>query len=157
VHAVELLERGADFLRLRVECGSGTYIRSLVRDLGRLLGSCAHVAELRRLWVEPFRGARMVTLDELAAAREAGEAALMGLLLPIEAGLAGFPRVELATEDAVRLTQGQRLPGRHAPAGTAAAYGPDGLALGLVEVDPEGSVRPQRLFVRRPRSLSEPR
>lgn len=59
VHAFELLSEqdlldgDAPQLRLHVECGSGTYVRSLVRDLGEALGCGAHVAELRRLWVDP--------------------------------------------------------------------------------------------------------
>jgi tRNA pseudouridine(55) synthase len=56
LNAADLLDGGdAPQLRLHVECGSGTYVRSLVRDLGELLGCGAHVAELRRLWVDPFR------------------------------------------------------------------------------------------------------
>ena len=65
------LENGASpNLRLHVECGSGTYVRSLVRDLGELLGCGAHVAQLRRLWVDPFREPRMWTLDALQNLRE---------------------------------------------------------------------------------------
>src|SRR3546814_13561604 len=50
--AADLLDAGEPLLRLRVECGSGSYVRSLVRDLGAALGCGAHVAELRRLWVD---------------------------------------------------------------------------------------------------------
>src|SRR5688572_24333118 len=55
VHRFELIERDGPRLRLHVECGSGTYVRSLVRDLGEALGCGAHVATLRRSWVDPFR------------------------------------------------------------------------------------------------------
>jgi hypothetical protein len=65
--AGDLLDGGAPLLRLHVECGSGTYVRSLVRDLGELLGCGAHVAELRRLWVDPFRDPRMWTIEALEA------------------------------------------------------------------------------------------
>ena len=65
--------RREPLLRLHVECGSGTYVRSLVRDLGELLGCGAHVAELRRLWVDPFRDPRMWTLEALQALAERGE------------------------------------------------------------------------------------
>ena len=64
-------------LRLHVECGSGTYVRSLVRDLGEALGCGAHVAELRRLWVDPFREPRMWTLQELEAVAARGERPLL--------------------------------------------------------------------------------
>src|SRR5690606_3711911 len=71
-------------LRLHVECGSGTYVRSLVRALGELLGCGAHVAELRRLWVDPFREPRMWTLEALEALADRGERSLDACLLPIE-------------------------------------------------------------------------
>ena len=105
VHAFDLLnaadlldgqlENGASpILRLHVECGSGTYVRSLVRDLGELLGCGAHVAELRRLWVDPFREPRMWTLPALEDLREhAGERVLEACLLPVEAGMVAQPTV----------------------------------------------------------------
>src|SRR5690606_15828757 len=63
VHRLELLRREGATLELEIECGSGTYVRSLVRDLGEALGCGAHVAQLRRLWVEPFHAPRMHTLE----------------------------------------------------------------------------------------------
>src|SRR3546814_7898236 len=71
--AADLLDAGKPLLRLRVECGSGTYVRSLVRDLGEELGCGAHVAEMRRLWVDPFREPRLWTLEALQAPDERGE------------------------------------------------------------------------------------
>src|SRR3546814_15490660 len=65
--AADLLDAGEPLLRLRVECGSGTYVRSLVRDLGDALGCGAHVAELRRLWGDRFREPRLWTLEALQA------------------------------------------------------------------------------------------
>lgn len=94
VHAIEVLEQQPTRLRLRVTCGSGTYIRSLARDLGETLGCGAHIAGLRRLWVDPFRDAPMVSLDTLRTLVEQGdEAAIDALLLPLDAGLAHYPRV----------------------------------------------------------------
>ena len=84
VHALEVLDQQPTRLSLRVTCGSGTYIRSLARDLGETLGCGAHIAGLRRLWVDPFREAPMVTLDTLRALAEQGdEAAMEALLLPL--------------------------------------------------------------------------
>ncbi|UNK57011.1 tRNA pseudouridine(55) synthase TruB [Pseudoxanthomonas daejeonensis] len=147
VHAIELLEAGSDHLRLHVTCGSGTYIRSLARDLGEALGCGAHIASLRRLWVDPFRQPHMYTLDELAAlAGTGGEAALEACLLPLAAGLAGFPRVELASAEAARFGQGQRLRGPWGPADPAGVFTQDGVPLGLARVEPDGRLSPQRLF-----------
>ena len=146
VHAIELLDFGPGRLRLRVTCGSGTYIRSLARDLGEALGCGAHIASLRRLWVEPFREPAMFTLDQLEALAGQDEAALQACLLPLAAGLAGFPRVELAAAEAARFAQGQRLRGAWAVADPASVFGPDGVPLGLARVEEGGRLSPQRLF-----------
>lgn len=151
IHAIELLDHDAGSLRLRVTCGSGTYIRSLARDLGEVLGCGAHIARLRRLWVEPFRAPRMWSLDALQALAEAGDdAALDACLLPLEAGLAGFARVDLADSQAARFAQGQRLRGPWPPAEPVAVFGPDAVPLGLGRVGEGGRLSPQRLF-RQPR------
>lgn len=148
VHSIELLALQADRARLRVVCGAGTYIRSLVRDLGAALGCGAHVAELRRLWAEPFGGTPMYTPAQLEALAAAGEAQLHACLLPIDAGLAHLPRVDLDADQAFRLGQGQRLPWSSSAgeAGDWAAFGPDGRALGLVYLQPDGLLKPERLF-----------
>ena len=109
VRRFELLERDGDRLRLLVECGSGTYVRSLVRDLGEKLGCGAHVTMLRRTWVEPFLEPRMHTLPELVQLAETDPAALDALLLPLEQGLAGHRQIRLDAEQAARLRQGQTL------------------------------------------------
>ena len=154
VHAFEL-RSAADLLdvpgapaqlRLHIECGSGTYVRSLVRDLGELLGCGAHVAELRRLWVDPFRDPRMWTLDALQALAERGERSLDACLLPIETGMSSWPQVIVDPDQATRLGQGQTVRGGFAPSGSVAVFDTAGRALGLGEVDGEGGLRPQRLF-----------
>ena len=142
VQAIELLGREGADLRLRVTCGSGTYIRSIARDLGEALGCGAHITALRRLWVEPFMQPAMHRLDELEAMDEAGRAAC---LLPLDAGLAGFPQVRLDAELESRFRQGQRLRLPAADAsGLVAVCGPDGVA-GLGQVA-AGLLAPQRLF-----------
>jgi len=145
VHDIEILALAPPRLQLRVTCGSGTYIRSLARDLGEALGCGAHIAGLRRRWVDPFRAPAMLTLEALAGRLEAGEAA-ESLLLPLAAGLAGFPRVVLAEPEAARFRQGQRLSDPAFPVGEVAVFGPDGLPSGLARVEVGGRLSPQRLF-----------
>jgi tRNA pseudouridine55 synthase len=147
VHRFELLEQDGDRLRLRVECGSGTYVRSLVRDLGERLGCGAHVTALRRLWVEPFTAPRMHTLDALAELAEADPAALDGLLLPLEQGLAGYPQVRIDADQAVRLRQGQAI-GLALPPGRCVALDEAGRAVALAEIGPDGCLRSLRGFHR---------
>jgi tRNA pseudouridine55 synthase len=146
VDAIEVLAVDGHEARLRIECGSGTYVRSLVRDLGETLGCGAHVAQLRRLWVEPFREPAMVTLEQLEAAAGHGDAALDALLLPIEAGLAGWPEVRLDAGQARKLGQGQVVPGIAGAPGEVHVRAEDGRSLGLGELDSGGKLRPKRLF-----------
>lgn len=143
-----LLQRDGDRLRLHVECGSGTYVRSLVRDLGEALGCGAHVETLRRLWVDPFREPRMATLEELQAEAAAGEGRLDARLLGMAEGLRDHPRVELDEDAARRFGHGQALalPATAGdPAVPVAVAGPDGRLLGLA-MYVDGRLRPQRLF-----------
>ena len=146
VDSIEVLDIQPDAVRLRIACGSGTYVRSLVRDLGEALGCGAHVAELRRLWVDPFRAPGMVTLEEIEAAAGQGDAALDALLLPVEAGLAGWPEVRLGAEQARRLGQGQFIDLDSDLSGDVHVRDATGRSLGLGEIDAAGVLRPKRLF-----------
>lgn len=147
VVSIELLDLAADHLSLRITCGSGTYVRSLVRDLGEAFGCGAHVASLRRLWVDPFRGLPSFTLEALQALAEQGETVLDACLLPIEAGLSQWRQIALDPDQSRRLGLGQAIqldPG--IGAGEVNATGPEGRSLGLAEVDANGVLRPRRLF-----------
>ena len=148
VHALDLLGRDGSRLHLHVECGSGTYVRSLVRDLGEALGCGAHVEVLRRLWVEPFTDPVMHTLEELEALAEQGEASLDACLLPVEAGLADFPSAVIEAGDAVCLGHGQPVQLAGVPAADPVAiHDASGRALGLGRVDQDAKLHPRRLFI----------
>jgi tRNA pseudouridine55 synthase len=121
-------------------------VRSLVRDLGEQLGCGAHVTALRRLWVEPFRAPRMVSLEELAALAEAGAEALDRQLLPLEQGLAGYPQVHLDAAAVTRLRQGQAIEDSGAAEGRCVALDEAGRAVALVECDMRGRMRSLRGF-----------
>jgi tRNA pseudouridine55 synthase len=147
VYRFELLENAGDQLRLLVECGSGTYVRSLVRDLGERLGCGAHVTALRRLWVEPFGAPQMSRLDELAALAETDPQALDQRLLPLEQGLAGYPQVSLDPAAAIRLRQGQVVENVGvARAGRCVAVDETGRAVALAECDAGGRLHALRGF-----------
>ncbi|RUU82964.1 tRNA pseudouridine(55) synthase TruB [Mesorhizobium sp. M7A.F.Ca.MR.362.00.0.0] len=66
---LDVVEHGADHTVFEVECGKGTYVRSLARDMGRDMGCFGHISELRRVEVEPFTSEDFVTIAELEAAR----------------------------------------------------------------------------------------
>ncbi|MBA8885386.1 tRNA pseudouridine(55) synthase TruB [Dokdonella fugitiva] len=155
VYRFDLLGRAGDRLRLEVECGSGTYVRSLVRDLGERLGCGAHVTALRRLWVEPFMQPRMFTLERLEALAAEGEAALDACLLPLERGLAALPQLAVSATEAILLGQGRRpvRPGATAVP-LACAIDPTGRLVALVAIGDGGEMRVLRGFnaVTAPRS-----
>ncbi|MFM8305106.1 MAG: tRNA pseudouridine(55) synthase TruB [Actinomycetota bacterium] len=114
---------------IRVECGSGTYIRSLAADLGAALGGPAHLGTLRRLRVGAFGASEAVPLDVI----EADPAGAMRT--PAEA-MRGLPVVTVDAEQAVRVTHGVALPGALAGEtadGPVAVLGPDGVLLAVYE------------------------
>ncbi len=147
VESIEAMQLAKDEISLRIVCGSGTYIRSIVRDLGELLGCGAHVKVLRRLWVDPFIQPRMHTLEELQALVEQGDSALLPLVLPIEAGLSGWPEIHLDEAQIKRFGQGQRLvfPGNQI-LGDVNVCDQDGRSLGLASLDQYGVLQAKRLF-----------
>lgn len=147
VESIEVTNLDNDEISLRIVCGSGTYIRSIVRDLGELLGCGAHVKVLRRLWVAPFLNPRMHTLDELQILAEQGDEGLLPLVLPIEAGLSGWPEIHLDEAQIKRFGQGQRLvfPG-NPTLGDVNVCDQNGRSLGLASLDQYGVLQAKRLF-----------
>lgn len=143
IHELAVVTSDPETPELLVRCSKGTYIRSLVEDLAAALGTLAHVAALRRLAVAPFEAAAMVTLDELGAAAARGE--LARYLLPIDAALAGWPRISLSLADASRLRTGQAVTVGAAGEGSGRLYGPSGEFLGVGEITADGRLVPRRL------------
>lgn len=143
IHSLQLTAFGDGFFELDVRCSKGTYIRTLVEDLARAAGQCAHITALRRLESGPFSGP-MHTLDNLEQAARKGPDALDGLLRPMLDGLAGWRRETVTGEQARKLHHGQAvdLPGACQP-GAVAVLGPEGALLGLGEVDARGRLQPR--------------
>ena len=100
---------------LEVECGAGTYIRSIARDLGEKLGCGAYLGALVRSASGPFALAAAHSLDEIRRAAAVGPAALAGLLLPIDAGLDAIPVALLNAEEVVAVARGQLVKPVHRP------------------------------------------
>ena len=94
---------------LEVECGAGTYIRSLARDLGEVLGCGAYLGALVRTGSGPFRLAAAHSLDEIRGAAAVGPAALAALLLPIDAGLDSMPEAILTAAEVGAVSRGQQV------------------------------------------------
>jgi len=148
IHRLELVATpDPEHAVLAAECGKGTYVRALARDMGRALGCLGHVAALRRTCVGPFTEDCAVKLDALPETAPA-DASASALLLPVAAGLAGLPSLTVSQADASRLARGQPvlLRGRDAPLlqGWAAVF-TQGALVGLAEAD-KGELHPRRIF-----------
>jgi len=148
IHAITLLPSEPGTLHLQVECGSGTYIRSLVRDIGERLGCGAHVIALRRLWVEPFQALPLHTLEHLQALAEQGDQALLGALHPIADALVRIPKRVLNAEQARRIGMGQkiRLTDVNEACDLIQLCDENSLPLGLASLEANGLLKVQRLF-----------
>lgn len=155
VHVSRLVleDLGPDTFAIGAAVSKGTYIRSLVEDIGQALGCGAHVTALRRTVAGPFTLAQAVTLAEVErVAAEAGEAGLDRLLLPPDVALAGWPAIELSPENAYHVRRGQTAPQASGlPAGTKAAlYERAGEGerafIGIGEITDDGRVAPRRLL-----------
>lgn len=132
---------------LNVSSSKGTYVRTLVEDIAKAMGTVAHVAALRRLAVEPFTESQMVGLAALEASAGEGTAALDAHLLGPDAALENWPSVRVDGEASTRLRQGQRVPASPDwPLGEVRIYTPENGFLGLGEVLPGGELRPKKLF-----------
>ena len=151
IDRLELVEcPDADQAVFETECGKGTYIRALARDMGRASGCLGHVAALRRVAVGPFAEADMISLDKLTemSHKAPGPMAITGVLRPLETVLDGIPALAVKDAEAQRLKQGQSvlLRGANAPIAEAAVlvtWG--GKPLGLCSIE-QGALKPKRLF-----------
>jgi len=137
-----------------VECGKGTYVRSLARDMGRDLGCFGHVADLRRTEVYPFETQQLVPLKDLEGAAADAEtesdrfSALDSYLLDTEAALDGLPEIVLGDDAAGRIRLGNPVivRGRDAPVQAPEAWASLRgrlIAIGMVEA---GMFKPKRVF-----------
>jgi tRNA pseudouridine55 synthase len=140
-----------DHASFEAECGKGTYVRALARDLGRTLGCLGHVSALRRIAVGPFAGTDMISLEQMEALchrAAAGEGSLADILFPVATALDDIPALAVSRADAARLQRGQAvlMRGRDAPIvrGTVYVTASDNL-VALAEVD-RGEIVPKRVF-----------
>lgn len=146
IHHLEMLDWQSPDLTFDVHCSKGTYIRTLAEDIASALGSCAHLVALRRTIVEPFDQFPMVTLEQLQDARENG--GLQNYLLPVDAGLPGWPRVTLDSSQQDKFNHGNHvfMASVKPEPGKVRVYGPEENLLGLAELGADGKLQPIRVF-----------
>lgn len=147
IEALELRTLAMPRLTVRAVCSKGTYVRTLAQDVARALGSCGHVEDLRRLWVEPFAAEPMARLETLEADARNAET-LPRWLLPPDRGVESWPRMDLDAEDTRRLLDGQSVTATDVPSGESLLrmYGPAGRFLGIARRDQHGRVTARRLI-----------
>jgi len=154
IFEIKLLDLRADEIDLEVHCSKGTYIRSIVEDLGFELGCGAHVTMLRRTEVADYDSSQMLTLEQLedlarpaveGETQECIQTRLDAVLFAPWSAVERFPSLELSDILAARLLQGQKLGERFEQRGLVRLF-ENSRFLGLGEVDETGRLRAKRLL-----------
>jgi len=131
IYQLQLLGFSENSLQLDVVCSKGTYIRTLVEDIGEALGCGAYGSRLHRVSVDPFAEQTMYSLQSLREVASQAATDLDHLLLPIDAALPHLPRLDLSEEWVARLQQGQRIKVDLADSELLRLYSPTQTFIGL--------------------------
>ncbi len=154
IHGVRVIDvPDEDHAELEMDCGKGTYVRALVRDLAEMVGACGHVSALRRTRVGPFTEERAIGLEILEDLGH--KARCLEALLPVETALDDIPELAVTTEDAFKLKQGrpivlvprqvEALKARLNPGSRTVSAMADGSVVALCEMR-AGKLEPTRVF-----------
>ncbi len=158
IYSIELLAFRGDELDLDIRASKGTYVRSIVEDLGLLLGCGAHVKVLRRVECGPYRADQMLTLAQLEAIadhgaenateehEQASQAALDDVLLAPWSAVDQLPKVTLSDEQAAGMMNGRAVPGFTGAASTVLMFRADGHFIGLGEIQDDATLVARRLI-----------
>lgn len=147
ISRLRLVAMDNDSLTLDIACSKGTYVRTLVEDIGQALGSGAHVSALRRTGAGPFQDPAMINLDTLAAMKDQGYEAMDTLLQTVDTALSGFPALTLNADMVYYVRSGQAVLVPSAPAkGYVRLYDERGSFIGAGVILDDGRVAPRRLI-----------
>ncbi|SUI88202.1 tRNA pseudouridine synthase B [Shewanella putrefaciens] len=156
VFELNFISLEGDELTLDIHCSKGTYIRTIIDDLGEMLGCGAHVIMLRRTQVAQYPYAKMVTLEQLEALvtqaheQQIDQSVLLDpLLLPMDTAVADFPEVNVPEASAAYLMQGQavRVTGLKADTLVRITLGDAHRFVGIGAMNDDGLLAPKRLIV----------
>ncbi|NOH63687.1 tRNA pseudouridine(55) synthase TruB [Vibrio sp. RE88] len=155
VYEIILHRFEGDEVEMEVHCSKGTYIRTIVDDLGDMLGCGAHVTMLRRTAVANYPYEKMVTLEQLNELLEqahsdevAPREVLDPLLLPMDTAVEDLPEVNLNAEQTDLVQHGQPVYVLGVPEGTLRmTSGDERTFIGVAELNDDGKVAPKRLVV----------
>lgn len=148
IFAMQLEKLTADEFQFTVHCSKGTYVRTIVEDIGRELGCGAHVTQLHRMTVTPYGDAPMHSLESLEAMVAEGQfQALTACLLPVETAVEIFPAIKLSTSAEFYMRTGQSVRMTFPANSTLVRLmTEDERFLGMGEVMPDGRVKPHRML-----------
>ena len=147
VYSIELIKIYNDYFEIKVSCSKGTYIRTLVEDIGERIGCGAHVLSLRRLETGPFKQSQSITLEEIKFIAKKGQQPLFNLLLPMDVVLQDFPKIQLTKDDAYRLRQGQVVDILGLPkSGQLRIYDSSNEFIGIGDVTKDRQLKSKRLI-----------
>ena len=150
IFELNFIEYNAPYLTLEVHCSKGTYIRTLVDDLGEVLGCGAHVTMLRRTAVANYPTEKMLDWNALQSLAAQQDLSLLdALLLPMDTAVAKLPTLTLDESQAQGIGFGQRVkfdnPNRLQ--GQVRLFSHENRFLGVAVIDENNVIRPQRLVV----------
>ncbi|MFC2544920.1 MAG: tRNA pseudouridine(55) synthase TruB [Aggregatibacter sp.] len=150
IFELNFIEYNAPYLTLEVHCSKGTYIRTLVDDLGEVLGCGAHVTMLRRTAVADYPTEKILDWHSLQSLAEQQDLALLdALLLPMDTAVAKLPALTLNENQTQGIGFGQRIkfdnPNRLQ--GQVRLFSYENRFLGVAVIDENNVIRPQRLVV----------
>lgn len=140
VHAFELLDLNGDLITCRIKCSKGTYIRTLIEDLGITLGCGAHVIALRREQAGPFTIEQAIQYADLEV-----QSNLQSFLLPPDALLAGLPKIVLSASQACAISNGRTINMIPQHVGIICLVTEANALLGIAEAHNDGNIVAVRL------------
>jgi len=150
IFELNFIEYNAPYLTLEVHCSKGTYIRTLVDDLGEVLGCGAHVTMLRRTAVADYPTEKMLDWHALQSLAEQQDLALLDvLLLPMDTAVAKLPALTLNESQTQGIGFGQRIKfdNLNRLQGQVRLFSHENRFLGVAMIDENNVIRPQRLVV----------
>jgi len=147
IHSIKLLGHTENSFSFEVHCSKGTYVRTLVEDMGEVLGCGAHVAVLRRLGAASYQASQMKTLAQLEELAQANEKTEMdSYLLPVDSSINTWPELSVSEAAIYYLKQGQAVIAPEAPdSGWVRLKRKNGDFFGVGEILESGWVTPRRL------------
>ena len=148
IFELKFIDYQAPFLTLEVHCSKGTYIRTLVDDLGEVLGCGAHVTMLRRLAVADYPIEEMMPIEDLVLLADSfPNSELDRLLLPMDTAVASLPQLNLTAEQTKAVGFGQRVKFENTQAlnGLVRLFSENGQFLGIAEITAGNIIRPNRM------------